>query len=309
MARDISASIRQRLLQVARQRKEDFNFVLRQYVLQRLMYRLGASEYANDFLLKGGLLFWVWNEDFHRPTQDMDLLGFGSDDIALLKDKFLQIIRVQCHDGLQFDPQTLQAIDIKADAKYQGVRVSGRATLAGAVVPYQVDIGFGDAVAKVKHTTRIPSFLEGLPKPELKVYPVESVIAEKFQAMVELGVLNSRMKDFFDIVTLAENVPLSMQPLQAAIQATFARRDTVIRQEPLVIFGNDFKQNSDKQKQWQAFLNKNRLNTSASFAEMVTKIQQLLEPIYQQLYWQEHEQIADAETVIKQWNSKIWGWS
>ena len=100
MAKDIAASVKQKLLNVARERREDFNFVLRQYVLQRLMYRLGVSAFADDFLLKGGLLFWVWNEDFHRPTQDMDLLGFGSDDITLLKDKFLTVIQIESWDGL-----------------------------------------------------------------------------------------------------------------------------------------------------------------------------------------------------------------
>ena len=111
-------SIKQRLLNLAHIRKEDFNFVLRQYVLQRLMYRLGISEYANEFMLKGGLLFWVWNQNFHRPTKDMDLLGFGSDDIAVLKEKFSNIIQIQSDDGLVFDRDKLQSSPIKEDAKY-----------------------------------------------------------------------------------------------------------------------------------------------------------------------------------------------
>ena len=123
MTKNQAVSVKGRLLKLARERKEDFNFILRQYVLQRLMYRLSISDFANDFLLKGGLLFWVWNEDFHRPTKDMDLLGFGSDDITLLKDKFLTVIQVESDDGLIFEPEKLKAIEIKEDAKYQGVYI------------------------------------------------------------------------------------------------------------------------------------------------------------------------------------------
>ncbi len=301
MVKDIAASVKQRLLNVSRERREDYNFVLRQYVLQRLMYRLGVSAFADDFLLKGGLLFWVWNESFHRPTQDMDLLGFGSDDIALLKDKFLSVIQIESDDGLVFDPQKLEAIDIKEDAKYQGVRITGRATLVKADIPYQIDIGFGDAVVAVESTTEIPVFLDDLPAPKLKVYPVESVIAEKFHAMVVLGLLNSRMKDFFDIVTLAEMMHLESKVLQLAIQATFERRDTAITGDPLTIFTDGFMSSADKEKQWRAFVSKNRLDGTASFSETVNKIQLLLEPLYQQIV----ENIVDD----RQWSSETWSWS
>jgi len=298
MAKDIAASVKQRLLNVSRERREGFNFVLRQYVLQRLMYRLGVSAFADDFLLKGGLLFWVWNEDFHRPTQGMDLLGFGSDDITLLKDKFLTVIQIESGDGLVFDPQKLEAIDIKEDAKYQGIRITGRATLVKADIPYQIDIGFGDAV--MESTTEIPVFLDDLPAPELKVYPVESVIAEKFHAMVVLGLLNSRMKDFFDIVTLAEMMPLESRTLQLAIQATFERRDTVITGDQLTIFTDVFMLNADKEKQWRAFVNKNRLDRTARFSEIVNKIQLMLEPLYRQIV----ASIVDD----RQWSSETWSW-
>lgn len=178
-------SIKQRLLNLARERKEDYNFVLRQYVLQRLMHRISVSEYADDFLLKGGLLFWVWNEDFHRPTQDMDLLGFGTDDIALLKKKFLAIMQIQVNDGLVFPLEKLEAQKIKEDAKYQGIRITGRANLIRVDIPYQIDIGFGDAVKAVENTTEIPIFLDDLPSPKMRTYPVETVIAEKFQVLLE----------------------------------------------------------------------------------------------------------------------------
>ena len=234
-------------------------------------------------LLKGGLLFWVWNEDFHRPTQDMDLLGFGSDDMLLLKDKFNTIIQIESDDGLVFDPEKLQANKIKEGAKYQGVRLTGRASLVKADIPYQIDIGFGDTVKSVQHTTEIPVFLDDLPAPELRVYPIESVIAEKFHAMVILGKANSRMKDFFDIVVIARTMILRSIDLQNAIKATFDRRETSITNDLLYIFSNTFKTNQDKHKQWNAFIRKNKLNNDESFTAVIERIQQFIEPIYQQI--------------------------
>ena len=300
MTKNQAESVKRRLLNVARERKEDYNFVLRQYVLQRLMYRLGASEYADDFLLKGGLLFWVWNEDFHRPTKDMDLLGFGSDDMTVLKEKFNKIIQIESDDGLVFEIEKLQASNIKEDAKYQGVRLIGRASLVKADIPYQIDIGFGDAVKSVQCKTKIPVFLDDIPAPELRVYPIESVIAEKFHAMVVLGKANSRMKDFFDIVVIANTMPLKSADLQSAIKATFDRRETTIADDLLYVFSEPFKTNSDKYLQWNAFIRKNKLHDTNDFNTIVDKIQQFIEPIYQQ--------IACDSDNNKNWNPTTWSW-
>lgn len=300
MPKNQEESVKGRLLKLARERKEDFNFILRQYVLQRLMYRLSVSDYANDFLLKGGLLFWVWNEDFHRPTKDMDLLGFGSDDMTLLKDKFLAVIQVESNDGLFFEPAKLVATEIKEDTKYQGIRITGRAILVKADIAYQIDIGFGDAVIPVENVTEIPAFLDDLPAPSLKIYPIESVLAEKFQAMVLLGLANSRMKDFFDIVTFANIMHLESASLQSAIQATFGRRDTVIDEAQLNLFSKPFKTNKDKQVQWQAFIKKNLLVVTDDFAATLDKIQILLEPLYQR--------IASGKTESQTWDAFNWRW-
>ena len=300
MPKNQAESVKGRLLKLARERKEDFNFILRQYVLQRLMYRLSVSDYANDFLLKGGLLFWVLNEDFHRPTKDMDLLGFGSDDITLLKDKFLRIIQLEQNDGLFFEPTKLQAIEIKEDAKYQGIRITGRSTLVKADIPYQIDIGFGDAVIPVERVTEIPAFLDDLPSPSLKIYPIESVLAEKFHAMVFLGLANSRMKDFFDIVIFASIMPLESASLQSAIQATFDRRETIFDQAQLNLFSKPFKTNKDKQVQWEAFIKKNSLVVTDDFSETLDRIQILLEPLYQR--------IASGQIESQIWNASRWRW-
>jgi len=250
--------------------------------------------------VKGGLLFWVWNEDFHRPTKDMDLLGFGSDDITVLKDKFLRVIQIEQNDGLYFDTTKLQAVEIKEDAKYQGVRITGRATLVKADIPYQIDIGFGDAVIAVKSVTEIPVFLDDQPSPNLKVYPIESVLAEKFHAMVFLGLANSRMKDFFDIVTFASIMPLESTSLQSAIQATFDRRETTFDEAQLNLFSKPFKTNKDKQVQWEAFIKKNSLVVTDDFSATLDKIQILLEPLYMR--------IASDQIENQIWNASRWRW-
>jgi predicted nucleotidyltransferase component of viral defense system len=300
MAKNQAESIKQRLLNLARARKEDYNFVLRQYVLQRIMYRIGASAYSKDFMLKGGLLFWVWNEDFHRPTKDMDLLAFGADDITLLRDKFINIIQIKSDDGLIFNEQTLQASPIKEDAKYQGVRITGSAKLVNALIPFQIDIGFGDAVKPVQHTTKIPVFLDELPVPKLKIYPVESVIAEKFHAMIVLGLANSRMKDFYDVFVIANTMSLSSEPLQNAIRATFNRRETTLYEDKHYIFSKPFKSDEGKQIQWNAFLRKNRINDIEEFTIVVEKIQQFLEPVYHQNWSNNWDK--------RKWNKNNWIW-
>lgn len=305
MVKNQAESIRQRLRNLARERKEEFNFVLRQFVLQRLMYRLAVSDYADDFMLKGGLLFWVWHEEFHRPTLDMDLLAFGDDDMNLMKEKFSQMMQIEVNDGVIFKPSDIQVSQIKEDAKYQGIRLSGKAFLAQAEIPYQIDIGFGDAVETVDQYSDIPSFLDDLPTPKLKVYPVYAVIAEKFHAMIVLGQANSRMKDFFDVMTIAqslsEKMTLVFKELHYAIAATFERRGLAVTDAKLMIFSDDFKSDVNKNKQWNSFKRKNGLELQDDFSQTVDKIHRFLEPVYQ------HIALKKIPTANK-WNSKEWYW-
>lgn len=296
MPKDRAASIRQKLRDLARTRYEDFDYVLRQYVMQRLLYRLGCSGHSNQFLLKGALLFWIWNQDFHRPTRDIDLLSFGNNDVAHLVNVFHQIISQDMNDGLVFDLESVTGIEIKEAAEYPGVRLTGFAFLAKARVPFQIDIGYGDAVFPIAERVEVPSFLD-LPAPLLRVYPVYSVIAEKFQAMVMLGVANSRMKDFYDIQIIAQTMELDGALLSQAVKATFERRKTLISKEPLYVFSDEFVQEEGRSVQWRAFLNKNGLKTESGFAEVVGEIQIFLQPIYQsiaekylfQSYWSYNE--------------------
>ncbi|MDT8282422.1 MAG: nucleotidyl transferase AbiEii/AbiGii toxin family protein [Gammaproteobacteria bacterium] len=299
MPKDMAASVRQRLRDLARTRNEDFDYVLRQYVMQRLLYRLSCSDFSEQFLLKGALLFWIWNENFHRPTRDIDLLSYGDNDVPHLIDVFRQIVSVDNDDGLEFDVDSVTGIEIKEDTDYPGVRVTGFVNLAKACIPYQVDIGYGDAVSPEPENAELPSFLD-FPSPRLRVYPVYVVIAEKFQAMVMLGIANSRMKDFYDIKTIASTMNIDGQILSGAIKATFERRKTKITKEALYVFSDEFKQDKDKQTQWAAFLNKNGLEKEISFSEVLDSIQRFLEPVYQA--------IAEQHDYPRQWDPDTYQW-
>jgi hypothetical protein len=267
--------------------------------MQRLLYRLSISHYASQFLLKGALLFWVWNEAFHRPTRDIDLLSFGDHDVPYLVKVFREIVSAPTDDGLVFDIEAVTGVEIKEGADYPGVRLTGFAFLAKARIPFQIDIGYGDTVVPAAEETVLPSFLD-LPPPQLHVYPVYGVIAEKFQAMVMLGLANSRTKDFFDIRVIASTMTLDGDLLTQAIRATFERRKTAISKEPLSLFSGDFARDEDKQIQWQAFLGKNSIEDASSFTEVMQDLQRFLEPVCQA--------IADERPYPYQWSQGEFKW-
>ena len=296
MVTNKAASIRQKLLNLSRERGESFDFVLQQYAIQRLLYRLSVSEYHDQFLLKGAMLFSVWTGDLHRPTKDIDLLGFGSNDIDVLVNDFKIICATEADDGLIFDIESIQGVLIKEDSLYQGVRVTGFAHLEKAKIGLQVDIGFGDAVTPNARLATIPSFLDS-PAPIMKIYPVYTVIAEKFHAMVSLGLFNSRIKDFYDIWMIAihglqegdfllggdalDGTALNGTLLVSAIRSTFNRRNTVMSTEMLSVFTAEFMQDKNKHRQWNAFLNKNRIVSDQSFENIQQGLRRFLEPAYQ----------------------------
>ena len=296
MVTNKAASIRQKLLNLSRERGESFDFVLQQYAIQRLLYRLSVSEYHDQFLLKGAMLFSVWTGDLHRPTKDIDLLGFGSNDTDVLVNDFKVICAIEADDGLIFDIESIQGVRIKEDSLYQGVRVTGFAHLEKAKIGLQVDIGFGDAVTPNARLATIPSFLDS-PAPIMKIYPVYTVIAEKFHAMVSLGLFNSRIKDFYDIWMIAihglqegdfllggdalDGTALNGTLLVSAIRSTFNRRNTVMSTEMLSVFTAEFMQDKNKHRQWNAFLNKNRIVSDQSFENIQQGLRRFLEPAYQ----------------------------
>jgi predicted nucleotidyltransferase component of viral defense system len=194
--RNSAESIRARLLDLARARREDFQLTLSQYAIERFLYRLGQSGFHDQFVLKGAMLFVLWEGHLHRPTRDLDFLGYGSPDLETIAGIFRQVAAIEAGDGIAFAMTDLRVERIKEDADYEGVRLSLLARLAGARIPMQVDVGFGDAASPV--TATFPVLLP-LDPPQIQVYQRETVIAEKFQAMVALDLRNSRMKDFFDL--------------------------------------------------------------------------------------------------------------
>jgi predicted nucleotidyltransferase component of viral defense system len=274
-----AASIRQRLLNKARQQNEDFNLVLFRYAAERLLYRLSRSSHRDRFVLKGATLFQIWTGQSHRPTRDLDLLGQGMPS----SDKFLQLFREVCQqdveeDGLEFRSETVRAEPIKEDDEYQGLRLKLQATLAPARIQLQIDIGFGDAVTPAPDEIDFPTLLD-LPAPSLKAYPRETVVAEKYQAMVMLGIANSRMKDFYDVWTLARQFAFSGITLSKAIRATFERRQTAIPEQLPMALDDEFAQDRQKLTQWKAFIGKNKLNAEDSgLPEIVETLRNFLMP-------------------------------
>lgn len=197
--RNVAASVRSRLLNKARAEKLDFNLLLTRYALKRVLYRLSISQQRGQFLLKGALLFDIWFDVPHRPTHDADLLGFGSTEVPHLENLFREISQIASDDGIAFEGDSVKAAQIRKEANYAGVRVTLLGLLDGARCPVQIDIGFGDAVTPDPENVQYPVILDGMAQPQLRVYPRYTVVAEKLEAMVKLGILNSRMKDYFDL--------------------------------------------------------------------------------------------------------------
>ena len=272
-----AASIRQRLLNRARQEQETFDAVLNRFGRERLLYRIGISEYRDRFLLKGAMLFALWYDMPHRPTRDMDLLGFGPGELFVLERVFREIAQQQVDDGLAFS-ETVTAAEIRKEANYAGARVTLLATLEQARIPLQVDIGFGDPVTPEAEQIDYPVLLEDLSPPRLGAYPVYTVIAEKLQAIVSLGMVNSRLKDYFDLQVLLVREELDEQVLAEAVRRTFAVRSTPLPQQVPLGLSSEFGEDPDKQAQWRAFLQRNEL-AEVPLPAVVSQIREGLVPV------------------------------
>ena len=230
--RNLPASVRIRLLDRARKAGEDFQLLLTHFVIERLLYRLSQSDWRDEFVLKGAMLFRVWTDKVHRPTRDVDLLGRGDHSVSHVRQVFQNVCALAVEDdGLVFDADSVTAERIKEDQDYEGVRVHCRVRLENAEIVLQIDIGFGDAVTPRSTRITYPAMLE-FPAPDLSAYPRQTVVAEKFQAMVALGIANSRMKDFYDLWVLARTFEFDGPTLSRAIQATFRRRKTDVPATP-----------------------------------------------------------------------------
>jgi predicted nucleotidyltransferase component of viral defense system len=255
--KNLPASVRQRLLMTSQQRGEPFDLVLTQYAIERLLYRLSQSRFADRFLLKGAMLFRIWTENSHRPTRDLDLLGTGPAEADELAAIFREICSTPVEpDGLDFLGDSVKASPIREEAVYGGIRVNTEARLGNVRVHVQTDVGFGDAVTPEPLEIEFPGLLD-FPTPRLRSYPLYTVVAEKLEAMVLLGEANSRMKDFYDLWFLSRNFEFDGETLISAICATFGRRKTPLPAQLPTALHDEFAEL--KSLQWNAFQRKNRL--------------------------------------------------
>lgn len=249
---NIAKSVKDRLLNIARREGRIFDLVLVRYALERLLYRLSVTEHRDRFILKGGMLVTVWIDDDNRVTRDADFLGHGDPDPERLIADFRQIMAGEGDDGLGFDLDALSAEVIREEMEYGGVRLKTAAYLERTRIPVTIDIGFGDAMADATQHLDYPTLLD-LPAPQVRSYPPASVIAEKFQAMVALGVINGRMKDYYDLWAIPRAIEIAPNDLDAAIRATFERRETAVPSERPPGLSSEMSEDSAKQRQWRAY--------------------------------------------------------
>ncbi|MCA9605151.1 MAG: nucleotidyl transferase AbiEii/AbiGii toxin family protein [Myxococcales bacterium] len=254
MSPDAAASVRTRLLRRAKASGESFELFLVRYACERFLYRLGASPLADRCLLKGASLLAVWMQDPYRATRDVDLLASGASDEAAIRETIETICRVPCvEDGITFDLDRLAISPIRPEEKYSGQRAVFTAHLGKARIRMQVDFGFGDAVASRPEASELPTLVEGLPAPSLRVYPREVSIAEKFEAMVTLGRRNSRMKDFHDVWALSQAFAFEGPRIRRAVADCFERRETPWTPELPDVLGTAFYEDDAVQARWAGY--------------------------------------------------------
>jgi hypothetical protein len=274
--KNLPASVRQRLLNRAKIDNRAFSELVQYYAMERFLYRLSISAHSDRFILKGALMLRVWRSPEFRPTMDIDMLGITSNDEKSIVAQIRDIISVDAvPDGLRFDPESVQSERTAVDADYHGIRIRFRGTLENVRISMQVDIGFSDIIYPGPEEAELPTLLD-FPAPKLLCYSRESAIAEKFETLVKLGALNSRMKDFYDIWLLSRLFEFDGAKLSEAIRLTFARRGTEL---PTRIEAFDESFIASKQIQWIAFWKRlQHDHVPASFTDIVAGVKEFLEP-------------------------------
>ena len=277
--KEIAASTRARLLNIAKLENIDFDFLLLRYFQERFLYRLSISDYSQNFILKGGLLLVYLDIPKSRPTIDIDLLArrikSNSDNV---KNVICKIAEISCNDGVKFYPASAITEIIKKNTDYTGIRIKINASLEQAKKSLKFDISFGDIVIPKAIKIEFPTLLDES-SPQIMVYSVESIVAEKFEAMVKLAMINSRIKDFYDIYMLSISQNFKSDTLKKAIELTFLKRKTILPENP-TIFESEFHNNKEKQQQWMAFLRKTKIKEiTYNFNEVMERITKLLKPI------------------------------
>jgi predicted nucleotidyltransferase component of viral defense system len=303
--RNVAASVRQRLLNLSKASGVDYNQLLIHYAIERLLYRLSRSRHRENFVLKGAMLFAIWEGSPHRPTQDVDLLGFGDRS----PDRIAGVFRELCEtavedDGITFAAKTVQAEEIRTTDEYGGVRVHVTASLGGAVIHVQADVGFGDAITPASPESNYPTLLPNQSAPHLRVYPRETVVAEKLEAIVKLGMLNTRFKDYYDLRYLADRFEFDGSVLTAAIAATFERRGTPLPPALPAGLTAAFATDPVKQTQWAAFRRRQPEQQLPDLPEVVAEINRFVEPPL--IAAGEQEQFSRNWNAARGWTSSVY---
>jgi len=278
--KNIAASVRARLLEVSRIRNVEFQQILSEFAIERLLYRLGVSPHAEWFVLKGAMLFKVWSEKTNRATWDLDLLGRSASAVPDVVTVIRDLCLIAFDDGIVFDQASIEGEEIRAEDEYAGVRIRLGARLAEARIPMQVDVGFGDAIVPDPIKQSYPTLLDHSP-PVILMYPREAVIAEKIEAMVSLGVTNSRMKDFYDVYLLASSFPFEGTSLTRAIYETFKHRGTPLPDSEPLVLTREFLAAPERQAQWRAFLRRGRLDAPPDAGKLAEILRVFLNPVLQ----------------------------
>jgi len=261
------------LLAVARDRKADFNAILVQYAIERLIDRLSRSVEARRFVLKGAMLFRVWTGELHRPTKDVDFLGSGEATPAAVAEAFRRICAVEVGDGLRFDLESIMTQEIREEQDFGGVRVGVVAYLAHVPITVRIDVGFGDAITPEASRRSFPTLL-GHPAANILIYPPETVVAEKVEAMCKIGLVNSRMKDYADIIAISRRFEIGGDVLAQAFRATFERRGTRMPTDVPIGLSREFGAGAEKASQWSGFLKRMRVvDMPASLADAVASVE------------------------------------
>lgn len=277
--KNVAASVRDRLKKITDETGQDYNTLLTRYAIERLLFRLSKSKHKNRFVLKGAILFALWHETPHRVTRDLDLLGFGESSIEELKKVFGEICaQAVPDDGVIFDSASVEAEPIRAQELYVGMRMMVHGKIGNARTPLQIDVGFGDATAVEPVDAEFPSLL-GMPTAKVRAYRMEIALAEKYAAAVTLGILNSRMKDYFDFWFLAKHFAFDGQELADSIRATFNRRGNELPAETPIGFSEAFWNDPSRQAVWKAFWKKSvKTDPVLSLEEVVSYAASFLVP-------------------------------
>ena len=278
--KNLVASILARLKNIAKENDVVYGEILARYAIERVLKRIELSEYASKCILKGGSLFILWTEGFnYRPTMDADLEFRGDGSPTALKAMFKSIAKIAVDDGISIDDESIDAAEIREDDEYGGVRVTMMGYLGKVRIPVQFDVGIGDAITPAPKKLSFPALLD-LPAPKLKIYPRETVIAEKYETIVKRGLANSRMKDYYDLWVLSNDPMVDKEIAKLAIERTFSRRKQKLPETCPDGLVDSFAENKIKLTQWDAFLRKNRLDVGPdSFLDVVRQVRGFIEAI------------------------------